>query len=69
MLSVIGLLVRVQCWAMCRVMFKEFNNVYIGVPVQWKTIFGTRSTSRISTLWKAMKMTYRKIMLRATEMT
>jgi hypothetical protein len=29
-LSVIGLLVMVQCWAMCRVMFKEFN-VYIGV--------------------------------------
>jgi hypothetical protein len=30
-LSVIGLLVMVQCWAMCRVMFKEFSNVYIGV--------------------------------------
>jgi hypothetical protein len=70
-LSVIGLLVMVQCWAMCRVMFKEFNvyigvqqrlhrgsatftsefhNVYIGVPTQWKMIFGTGSASRISTL-------------------
>jgi uncharacterized membrane protein len=29
-LSMIGLLVMVQCWAMCKVMFKEFN-VYIGV--------------------------------------
>jgi hypothetical protein len=49
-LSVIGLLVMVQYWAMCKVIFKEFSNVYIGVLAQWKMIFGTGSASRINTL-------------------
>jgi hypothetical protein len=30
-LSVTGLLVMVQCWAIYRVIFKKFGSVYIGV--------------------------------------
>jgi hypothetical protein len=68
-LFVIGLLVMVQCWAMCRVIFKEFGSVYIGVSAQWKMIFQTGLALRICTLQKATEKTYRKIILRAMEMT